>query len=1186
VKPDEAAFESFICDWLVDHGGFDACKVGNAQGAPTDFDPARGLDTAELVQFIGATQAESWETLKQRLGGDPDVAQAKFADRLASEIDKRGTVDVLRHGVQDHGITIRLAYFRPAHGLTQDLVERYQANRLTVTRQLPYDGTGKTLDLALFVNGIPVATAELKNHLTGQSLDDAKKQYRQDRDPTNRTLGKRAVVHFAVDTEAVAMTTRLAGRSTRFLPFNRGHQRRAGNPPNPDGHRTAYLWEQIWARDNWLDLLARFIHVEKPSKGSKAPGTVIFPRFHQWDAVRTMEAAAKAEGSGQRYLVQHSAGSGKSNTIAWLAHRLSNLHDDGDQKVFDKVIVITDRVVLDRQLQDTIYQFEHAHGVVERIEDNSQQLADALAGEQARIIITTLQKFPFVLDKVGALPSRSYAVIVDEAHSSQTGEAAKEMKRVLGAAIEAEDDEAEWPEEIDDLVDMTQAAVIGAPVSGERDLDPGSVEEVLAAEVAARGQQPNLSFFAFTATPKGKTLELFGRLDPATNRHLPFHLYSMRQAIEEGFIEDVLAQYVTYETFFRLEKAVADDPRYDTRAARAAIAKFVTLHDTNLDQKAQIVVEHFRTRAAGEVGGRAKAMVVCSSRPHAVRFGRALRAYVKEHGYELGVLVAFSGTVDDAGAPFTEASMNGFPDTETARKFDTDEFRILVVAEKFQTGFDQPLLYAMYVDKTLSGLNAVQTLSRLNRTHRDKDGTFVLDFRNDAEAIREAFEPYYGETVAPPSDPNLLYDTRAALDEFGVLMADEVVKVTGLILKVFGPSDTARVHAALDPAIDRVNDLEDEERERFVDALHRFVRTYGFLSQIVSFSDTDLERDYVFCRALAAFVHVGGGDSVDLGADIELTHLRHEKQFEGSVSIDTDTGEVVTIYAGSGPQNEPEPETLSTIIDRFNERFGTDWSDADRLFPDAIEEDLVNDERIQLEAAGNDLDAFKVGFDATYLGAIASRLDRNEKVAAQLLDDEDLRAALVAEYLPRIYARARVARQRTCPVGELLGADREDSQLEYKSTLRWDIRGESHKTGIPEKAVVKTVAGFLNSEYGGTLLIGVADDGSVYGLEADYATFSKRGQRGDHDLFGQHLQNLLGGRLGDAAASLVAWEFHTIEGQDLCRVSVEPADFPVYEGTGDDDRAFWWRYPTGTKAITDDQEQQRIIRRRFGSGNP
>ncbi|MFN8422061.1 MAG: DEAD/DEAH box helicase family protein [Anaerolineae bacterium] len=1156
MNPNEAAFESAICDWLITHGGYQAIKVGNAAGAGGDFDPVRGLDTAELFAFLGATQIDHWNELLKRLGDDPNAAQARFADRLATEIDKRGTVDVLRHGVVDHGITLRLAYFKPAHGLTPELVRRYHANRLTVTRQLPYDPkSGRALDVALFINGLPVATAELKNPLTGQRIGHAMEQYRVDRDPANRTLGKRAVVHFAVDPEAAAMTTRLEGRDTRFLPFNQGFHEGAGNPPNPNGHRTAYVWERVWRRDAWLDLFARFIHVEKDSRGTKAAGKIIFPRFHQWDAVLRIESAAREEGPGHKYLVQHSAGSGKSNTIAWLAHRLSNLHDDRDRKVFDKVIVITDRVVLDRQLQDTIYQFEHAHGVVERIDKHSQQLADALAGEQARIVITTLQKFPYVLEKVGALPARSYAVVIDEAHSSQTGEAAKELKRVLGAAV---DDEG--------------------------DLEPGSVEEALAESVAARGAQTNLSYFAYTATPKGKTLGLFGRRNPATGKDEAYHLYSMRQAIEEGFILDVLAHYTTYHSYFHLEKAVNGDPRYDSRAAQASIARFVTLHDANLDQKAEVIVEHFRQHVADQIGGRAKGMVVCSSREHAVRFALALRRFVNEHGYDLGVLVAFSGTVTDAGVPFTEAAMNGFPDTETAKRFDTDAFRLLVVAEKFQTGYDQPLLFAMYVDKSLTGLNAVQTLSRLNRTHPDKEGTFVLDFRNDAEDIRDAFKDYYTSTVAPPTDPNLLYDSRHALDEFGVLRPDEIARTVHLLLGVAGPSDHSRIHAALAPAVDRVNALVEEERDRFRDALQRFVRIYSFLSQIVSFCDVALERDYVFCRALAALVRREGGITVDVGANLELTHIRLAKQFEGSVALDDEGGEVVTLFPDGGMRHEPDPEPLSKIIERFNERFGTDWTPADLLMTDAVAEDLINDPQVQLQAAANDFEQFRVGFDKRYVSAVASRLDRNERVAGQLLDDAELRAAKEAEDLPKIYARARVARQRVCPIGELIGPDREDGFLEYKSTLRWDIRAESPKTGIPERAVVKTIAGFLNAPFGGNLLIGITDDGQVCGLEADYATFSKRGQRGDHDLFGQHLQNLLVSRLGDAAASLVLWEFHTVDGAEICRVSIEPADFPVYEGTGDDDRTFWWRYPTGTKAITDAGEASRIVRRRFGVG--
>lgn len=485
----------------------------------------------------------------------------------------------------------------------------------------------------------------------------------------------------------------------------------------------------MWEREAWLDLLGRFAHVETPGKGSKKPVTVIFPRYHQWDAVRALEAAARDEGPGHSYLVQHSAGSGKSNTIAWLAHRLSTLHA-GDAKVFDKVVVITDRVVLDRQLQETIYQFEHTHGVVERIERDSAQLAVALTGERARIIITTLQKFPFVLDKVEALAGRRYAVIVDEAHSSQSGESAKELRRVLGIGKVAGGS-------TDDDDDSAGAGDGG----GGGDLGAEDVDQALAEAVAARGRQENLSFFAFTATPKGKTLELFGRHNPATGRHEPFHLYSMRQAIGEGFIHDVLASYTTYASYYHLEKALEDDPRYQTARARQALARFVTLHEHNLAQKAEIVVEHFRAHVAHKVGGKAKAMVVCSSRPHAVRFFQALRKHLTDHGHDLGVLVAFSGEVTVNGdPPVTEVQCNGFPDTQTAERFDTDEYQIMVAAEKFQTGFDQPKLYARYVDKTLTGLAAVQTLSRLNRIHPDKDGTFVLDFVNDAHQIAQEFE--------------------------------------------------------------------------------------------------------------------------------------------------------------------------------------------------------------------------------------------------------------------------------------------------------------------------------------------------------------------------------------------------------------------------------------------------------------
>ncbi len=1161
-NPTEREFEESICDSLTAHGGYDVVKNEDAQPEPRDFDPDRGLDTAELFAFIGATQVDAWDQLVERYGGDPNVAQAKFADRLADQLDKRGVVDVLRHGVVDQGVDIDLAYFKPAHGLTSELMERYEANRLTATRQLHYEpGSNKSVDVGLFVNGIPVATAELKNPMTGQGVEQAIEQYRKDRDPKNRTLA-RAAVHFAVDPERVVMTTRLTGNSTRFLPFNRGHKRGAGNPPNPDGHATSYLWGQVWQRDAWLDLLGRFVHVEGRGKGSKRPGHVVFPRYHQWDAVLRLENAAREEGSGHSYLVQHSTGSGKSITIAWLAHRLSTLHA-GNEKVFGKVVVVTDRLVLDRQLQETIYQFEHAHGVVERVDKSSQQLADALTGEQARVIITTLQKFPFVLDKVEELPGRQYAVIVDEAHSSQTGEAAKELRRVLGAGVKKAVEEGDLPAD--------------------------SVEEALAEAVAARGRQGNMSFFAFTATPKGKTLELFGRLNPDSGVHDPFHLYSMKQAIEEGFIEDVLANYMTYQTFFRIEKAVADDPAYQTAKARRAIARFVTLHEHNLAQKAEIVVEHFRERVAHKIAGQAKAMVVCSSRQHAVRFWEALRKYVTEHGYDLGVLVAFSDAVSLNGDQVTEAKCNGFGESQTAERFDTDEYQIMVVAEKFQTGFDQPKLYAMYVDKTLTGLAAVQTLSRLNRTHPDKDGTFVLDFVNDAEEIAAAFEPYYGETAAPPSDPNLLYDTRHELDEFGVLNAEEARTFARLLLAE--SVDHSRLHAALGPAIDRFHGLDENEQERFRDALTRFVRTYSFLSQIVSFSDTDLERDYLFGKALAQFIKGDPGSAVDLSGDVELTHLRTEQQFEGSVALNTETGEVATIYSGTGRTTEPEPEPLSAIIDRLNALYGTDWSDADRLVFDAALEDLVADEDVQVTAVNNTAENFNVVFPEMFQKALLGRMDRNEKVVFKYLDDEELAADVQKIYATLAQARAKVAYQEHCPIGELLDAGTEHQHLEFKSTFRTGAEtGEVYKP--LESASIKTIAAFANGREGGTLLMGVADDGEIHGLASDYASLHKEG-KDDRDRFLLHLNQAVVNALGETAASSVSSKLHTMNGDDICRVHVPPSSFPV-EATITVDKdgqfqkkegAFFVRIGNGTREITDPDERQKYIASRWAGGS-
>ncbi len=834
--------------------------------------------------------------------------------------------------------------------------------------------------------------------------------------------------------------------------------------------------------------------------------------------------------------------------------------------------MITDRRVLDKQLQDTIYQFEHVHGVVEKIDTDSAQLAESLAGEQARIIITTLQKFPFVLSKGVDLPDRRYAVIVDEAHSSQTGEAAKDLKLVLGEGTAEQELSADEAQEFG----ITP--------------EPGNAtQDALAKAAGARSRQSNISFFAFTATPKARTLELFGKLDPETGKHEPFHLYSMRQAVEEGFILDTLAQYVTYKTFWNIEKAIPADPSYDPAKAKTAIARFVSLHDHNLAQKAEVIIEHFRQKVSHRIGGQAKAMVVTASRLHAVRYQKALRKYVTERGYAIGILVAFSGTVVDGGNDWTEANMNTFPESQTAAQFATNKWHVLVVAEKYQTGFDQPLLSAMYVDKLLTGLNAVQTLSRLNRIHplKRQEDVFVLDFRNEAEDIRAAFEPWYGKTVAPPTDPNLLYDTRHQLDRFNVLRADEVARAVALIVGVGKVGDHSRVHAALGPALDRFGALSEDEQADFRDVVNRFVRTYSFLSQIVTFTDVKLERDYLFCKALSAFLKEPRYCGIDLGSEVELTYLRMDETFAGSVSLTETEGEVTTIFAGTGRQQEPEEESLSQIIERVNERFGTNFDPTDRVFFDAIAEKLVKRIDVQQSAAANSRANFGLALKKEFLSGVIEQLTAAEDITIKYVDNADLQELVLTAYLPMIYNKAKVAHQEHCPIGELLGAGMESATLEYKATLRThDTDGAVFKP--LETASIKTIAAFLNSRDGGTLLIGVNDDGHVHGLASDYASLVKP-DRNDGDVFAQHVANIVSASMGAAAATNIGVQIHHVDGNDICRVHVRPSGFPVEaivtvdkQGQHVKNTAFYVRVANSTRELSD-LEKDKYLKSHWGN---
>ncbi|MEU9402435.1 DEAD/DEAH box helicase family protein [Streptomyces sp. NPDC048242] len=1038
----EDAFEANVEAELL------ACGWFKAQGT---FNVELGIDTGEMYRFIGATQAKAWTRLIGFYGGNQNTAQRQFAERVAAEIDARGVLDVLRQGVRDRGVQIDLVYFRPGHTLAVDALAEYDANVLTVARQLHYSTRHprRSLDVALFVNGLPVATVELKNPNTHQNADHAVAQYRRDRDPNDVFFAKRALVHFAVDPDRAFITTRLRGADTQFLPFNLGSNGPgvsggAGNPAAaPDSYSVAYLWEQIWQRDNWLEILHRFIHVKAPDKkGAKEnPHTSprIFPRYHQWDAVQKMVAHAQEHGAGHNYLIQHSAGSGKSNTIAWLAHRLSTLFDAANQPVFNKIIVITDRVVLDRQLQKTIFQFDHTPGVVKKIDEDSTQLANSLDDSTSKIVISTLQMYPFVLKKIAGmgLSGKRYAVIIDEAHSSQGSESAIKIKQALGSNVPAR-------EENEDPVEyMTRV----------------------------RGKQPNLSYFAFTATPKSPTLKLFGTFDPdrvnqrtgEQGMYVPFHIYSMRQAIDEGYILDVLANYITYNTKWRLRNAAVDqaesaisNPEVDEKKAKAKLVRYAEQHPKSLEQKARLIVDDFRENITGRLGGRAKAMVVTSSRQHALDLYQAIRAYVTLRGYkDCGTLVAFSGQLkDDAGLEFTEAQLNGFPEGQLPDRFGytkaddpqavaraQEEYRILVVAEKYQTGFDQPLLCAMYVDKPLTGVAAVQTLSRLNRIHplKSQDDVHILDFVNEAADIQAAFEDWFEATITEPSDPNLLYTKQHEVMGYGLLAASEMEAFIR-VLSAAGPGRMpdaaerklhAELHEYLKPALDRFDALEtDDERERFRGALQDYVRAYSLIAQIVDWGDRDLERLYQYGRILLLRLPGRPSASVDIG-DADLSHFRLEFTGRHNVSLSAVGDRDVRGHAADGGgYREPEVKPLSEVIEELNERFGLDLSTSDQILVYQQVVGLVEDTSMQQIALMNDEARFGQVADDRLDDIVAENAERNTDFMKLYFDNNEFQKAI------KEAARKRAYRIITEPA-------RDEALAKLRSEMRRETGGQA-----------------------------------------------------------------------------------------------------------------------------------------------
>lgn len=970
----ENTFETALVQSLTEQGGY-------TEGNAPDYSPELGMFKYEVIKFLQESQPKRWEKISAIHGADADN---RVIQRLYKELDLRGSLDVLRNGFVDYGVRFQMAFFQPASGLNPDAVDLYNKNNLKVYRQIYYSTKNKnSVDVLLSLNGIPVATLELKNQFTGQNVGNALKQYSSTRD--NREIlfafKKRCLVHFAVDQDEVFMTTKLDGSKTYWLPFNKGANNGKGNPQNPNGYRTVYLWENILQKDSLMEIIQRFVHLQ--TEEIEVEGKIykkeklIFPRYHQLDAVREISKKVLEVGTGKNYLIQHSAGSGKSNSIAWLAYRLSSLHNSTDERIFDSVIVVTDRKVLDQQLQNTIYQFEHKTGVVQKIDKDSTQLASAL-GYGTNIIITTLQKFPFVVDKVGELPDRKYAVIIDEAHSSQGGEASKKLKEVLASKTleDAAKDDVEEDYTGDDFV-----------------------REQIERSAAARGQQPNISFFAFTATPKYKTLQVFGDKDE-NGKPKPFHLYSMRQAIEEGFILDVLQNYTTYELYFKLTKAIEEDPNLNKKKAAKAIGKFVSLHPHNLAQKTEIIIEHFRDIVSKKIGGKAKAMLVCGSRLHAKRYYEEFGRYIKKKGYEneIKILVAFSGKVVDDNAPdgVSEPEMTGYSEKELPTIFERDEYQILIVADKYQTGFDQPLLHTMYVDKKLSGVKAVQTLSRLNRMHPGKEDTFVLDFANDRQTILDSFQPYYEVTsVTEETDINHLYDLKARLDEFQVYWTQEIEAFANVYFdpktKLNNPKQQKHLYAFTDPAVDRFKAIaEEEKQDEFKKGLRSWTNLYAFLSQIMPFIDSEFEKFYAYAKLLQTRLPKRElSESLHLDDEVALEYYRLQKIKEGSIELQKgEEGELSGTSEAGLKRAKDEEALLSEIINVLNDRFGTEFEEADKLFFDQIEAELMEDETLQTQARVNKIDTFKFAFNDKFIDKLIGRMDQNQEIFEKILEDK------------------------------------------------------------------------------------------------------------------------------------------------------------------------------------------------------
>jgi type I restriction enzyme, R subunit len=999
----EHEFENIIEKELLQLSGYE-------QGNAKNYDPETALFPTEIINFIQQTQPEAWKYLVKASANESEKI---IIDSLTKELKSRGILDVLRHGFKCYGKTFKMVYFQPNTTMNPETLKLYQKNHLTVTRQVTIK-TGGIPDILLSINGLPIASIELKNPLSGSTYQKAIHQYQTDRDPKDPlfTFKQRCLVHFAVDSEQVWMTTKLAKENTYFLPFNKGHNHGAGNPIGNHGeYRTSYLWLEVLQKDSLLDIVARFLHLDvKEIKIITDTGikyqkkeTLIFPRYHQLNVVRKLIKHSQENKAGHNYLIQHSAGSGKSNSIAWLAHRLANLHDHQNEKIFHTVVVITDRTVLDQQLQNTIYQFEHKAGVVQKIDENTQQLAKAL-NDGVPIIISTIQKFPFITRAIETLAKKGktinintkdkrFAIIVDEAHSSQSGETAAELRKILNK----------------DGIESVIAAQLLEDEFEEGDISDEAKQQLLKDQIT-RSKQPNLSYFAFTATPKYRTLLLFD--EPGENGQSPFHLYTMRQAIEEGYIKDVLANYTCYERYFELVRTSEDDPTLPRRQTAKAIARFIELHPHNITQKVEIIIEHFRNHTCHKIGGRAKAMVVTRSREHAVKYKLAFDKYIQEKGYrDIKSLVAFSGSINLDEFPdqtFTEENMNGIKTSEIPEKFESETYQVLLVANKFQTGFDQPLLHTMFVDKRLDGVQAVQTLSRLNRTTTGKDDTFILDFVNKPEDIYKAFKPYYEETpIGENADPQQLNDLSYQLYEWQLFSQKDVNQWCEIWFRPktsLTGKEHQKLNSLLDPIVDKYQQLIDPEKEQFKNQLTSFRNLYLFLAQIIPYQDSELEKLYAYGRFLVKKLpKIKDVNRIDLSGDIELKFYRLEKISAGKINLQEGTAEGLIGATAVGTRQLDQEVPLSQLINSLNERFSTDFTLADQLFFEQITATAIANDSIKKAAQVNTKENFAPVLEKHLENLFIERMDGNEKIFMEVMNNEEFRAIVLEKLLSSIY---------------------------------------------------------------------------------------------------------------------------------------------------------------------------------------